>query len=98
MRKYKINRTEPAKLPSKEAIEKYKAFSRITHEYDKLVKRPKKPIYQDKKMLLIVLLIAILAMVISQVIDEEEKENEDKNNGSSWIMPNSSDSESLFES
>ena len=98
MRKYKVNRTEPVKKPSKEAMEKYKNFSRLTHEYDKLVKKPKKPIYLDKKMLLIVLLIAIVAMIISQVIDEEDKENEDKKNDTGWLIPNSSDSESLFES
>lgn len=90
MRKYKINRTKPTKLPSKEAIEKYKDFSRLSHEYDRLVKRPKKPLYQDKKMFLIILLIALIAMLIVQAVDEEDKdENKDKDSG--WFKTNESD-------
>ena len=72
MRKYKVNREQPVKMPSKEAIEKYKNFSRLTHEYDKFVKRPKKPLYKDKKMFLIILLIGLVAILIAQAMQEEE--------------------------
>lgn len=73
MRKYKINRTDKQDLPSKETIEKYKNFTNLTHEYDRLVKRPKVPLYKDKKMFLILLLIVLIAFVLSQVSDEDEK-------------------------
>lgn len=79
MRKYKVNRKQPVKLPSKEAIEKYKDFSRLTHEYDNYVKRPKKPLYKDKKMFFFLLLIALLTILLAQAA-KEEKEAEEQDN------------------
>ncbi len=98
MRKYKVNRTESVKAPSKETMEKYKDFSRLSHEYDKLVKRPKKPLYQDKKMFLIVLLIALIAMLIVQAIEEDEKDNNQDDTQTGWVSPDSSNQEFPFES
>ena len=72
MRKYKVNRTGPTKLPSKEALDKYKDFSRLSHEYDKMVKRPKVPLYRDKRMFLVLLLIALVALLLAQAASEEE--------------------------
>jgi hypothetical protein len=76
MRKYKVNRKQAVKLPSKEAIEKYKDFPRLTHEYDNYVKRPKKPLYKDKKMFFFLLLIALLAILLAQAAKEEKEEEE----------------------
>ena len=75
MRKYKVNRTGPAKLPSKEALDKYKDFSRLSHEYDKMVKRPKVPLYRDKRMFLVLLLIALVALLLAQAATEEDDAN-----------------------
>lgn len=72
MRKYKVNRDQPVKLPSKEAIEKYKDFSRLTHEYDNVVKRPKVPLYKDKRMFFIILFVALMALLLAQSSKEEE--------------------------
>lgn len=72
MRKYKVNRDQPVKLPSKEAIEKYKDFSRLTHEYDNVVKRPKVPLYKDKRMFFIILFVALMALLLAQASKEEE--------------------------
>ena len=74
MRKYKINRTAEQKIPSKEAIEKYKDFSRLSHAYDHYTKRPKKPLYKDRRMFLFILIIALMAYLLSEVLDEEENE------------------------
>lgn len=79
MRKYKVNRDKPVKLPSKETIEKYKDFPRLRHEYDHYVKRPKKPLYKDKKMFFFLLLVALLALLIAQAMQEEEEEAEGTN-------------------
>ncbi len=76
MRTYKVNRTETPKVPSKESIEKYKDFSALSHEYDKMVKRPKVPLYRDKKMFLVLLLIALVAILLSQMGDEESAEQD----------------------
>lgn len=75
MRKYKVNREQPVKLPSKEVIEKYKDFSRLTHDYDKVVKRPKVPLYKDKRMFFILLFIALMAILLAQAAKESEEEN-----------------------
>ena len=81
MRSYKVNRKETPKVPSKEAIEKYKDFSALSHEYDKMVKRPKVPLYRDKKMFLVLLLIALVAILMTQMGEEEgaEKDSESTN-------------------
>ncbi|OIQ37176.1 MAG: hypothetical protein BM555_01395 [Crocinitomix sp. MedPE-SWsnd] len=76
MRKYKVNREQPVKLPSKEAMAKYKDFSRLTHEYDNVVKRPKKPLYKDKKMFIFIIIVALLAVLIARSMAEEEAEEE----------------------
>ncbi len=76
MRKYKVNREQPVKLPSKEAIEKYKDFSRLTHDYDKIVKRPKVPLYKDKRMFFVLLFVALMAILLAQAAKEEETEEE----------------------
>jgi len=65
MRKYKINRAEQ-KVPSKETIEKYKDFSRLSHAYDHYTKKPKVPLYKDKRMFLFILLIVLMAYLLSQ--------------------------------
>ena len=80
MRKYKINRTTEQQLPSKETIEKYKDFSRLSHEYDRLTKRPKVPLYKDKRMFLVLLLIVLMAFLLAEVVSEEKnnKDNQDK--------------------
>jgi len=80
MRKYKVNRDQTVKTPSKEAIEKYKDFSRLTHEYDKVVKRPKVPLYKDKRMFFVLLFVALMALLLAQAGGEkEENEVDDKN-------------------
>ena len=77
MRQYKVNRTNNVKLPSKETIAKHKNFTRLWHEYDNVVKRPKKPLYKDKKMFFILLFIALMAMILSQVAAEDKKKEQD---------------------
>jgi len=80
VRKYKINRTEEVKLPNAETIRKYKDFSRLRHEYDSVVKRPRKPLYRDRKLFFILLFVALLALLLAQVASEEkEDEKSDEN-------------------
>jgi len=66
--KYKINRDqkEPS-VPTKEQMEKYKDFSRLKANYDKVTKRPKKPLYKDKRFFLGLLVIAIIAYLLSLI-------------------------------
>jgi len=78
MRKYKVNRTGENKVPSKETIEKYKDFSRLSHTYDKYTKRPKAPIYKDKKMFLFLLIVVLLTYLIVESIEEKKQHDKQK--------------------
>jgi uncharacterized membrane protein YwzB len=78
MRKYKVNRTGENKVPSKETIEKYKDFSRLSHTYDKYTKRPKVPIYKDKKMFLFILIVVLLAYLIAESVHEKKELDKQK--------------------
>ena len=66
MTKYKINRDKEPKLPSKADMEKYKDFNALNANYDKFVKRPKLPLYKDKRFFLALLAIGLIAYIISQ--------------------------------
>ena len=66
MRKFEVNKDNKQSLPTKEEMAKYKDFARLSHEYDKVVKRPKLPLYKDKRMFLLLLLIILLAYLISE--------------------------------
>lgn len=76
MKEYKINRDQEPKIPSSETIAKYKNFRQLTHEYDRLTKKPKVPLYRDKKMFLVLLLIVLVAFILSQIADEEAEPQE----------------------
>lgn len=79
MRKFKVNKTNQPKVPSKEALEKYKDFSRLSHAYDHYTKKPKVPLYKDKRMFLFILIIALLAYLLAQASEESTSEkNKDK--------------------
>lgn len=77
MRKYKVNRTSEQKVPSRETIEKYKDFSRLSHTYDTYTKRPKKPLYKDRRMFLFILLIALMAYLLSESFDDSRNDQEE---------------------
>jgi len=66
MTKYKINRDQEPKTPTQEQMEKYKDFSRLTANYDKFTKRPKLPLYKDKRFFLALIIIALIAYLLSQ--------------------------------
>lgn len=73
MKEFKINRDKEPKLPSKETMAKYKDYSRLSHEYDRLTKRPKVPLYKDKRMFIVLLIILLITYLVSQAVEEEEK-------------------------
>ena len=68
MTKYKINRDQKeTSVPTKEQMQKYKDFSHLKANYDKATKRPKKPIYKDKRFFLGLLIIVIIAYLLSMI-------------------------------
>lgn len=64
MRKFSINREKKSLEPSDEQLKRHKDFSRLHHDYERLTKRGKKPIYRDPKLYLIFVLVGIILFLI----------------------------------
>lgn len=64
MRKFSVNREKESLEPTEEQIRRNKDFSRLHHDYERLTKRGKKPIYKDPKLYLLVVLIGIILLVL----------------------------------
>lgn len=64
MREFKRS-TEDKKLePSKEQMARYKDFATLSHQYERVAKRPKRPIYKDPKLFLFLLIVGIVALLL----------------------------------
>lgn len=64
MRKFVVNR-DPKKIePSKEQIDRYKDFTRLHHEYERLLKRGKKPLYRDPKLFMLIFIILLVLFLV----------------------------------
>ncbi|MDX1445550.1 hypothetical protein [Lishizhenia sp.] len=70
MRKFKINRKSEIE-PSEEQLKKYKDFATVSHGYKRLTKRPKKPLYKDPKLFLILFLLGLIAFLVFLENEEE---------------------------
>lgn len=64
MRKFSVNRGKESLEPTNDQIQRHKDFSRLHHEYERLTKRSKKPIYKDPKLYLLMVLIGIILLLI----------------------------------
>ena len=60
MRKFKLNNNKQDLSPTDEQIKRQKDFSRLHHDYEKLTKRSKKPLYKDPKLFIIIFILAIM--------------------------------------
>lgn len=64
MRKFVINRTEKKIEPSKEQINRYKDFARLHHDYERLTKRGKKPLYRDPKLWMLLFILGLVVFLM----------------------------------
>lgn len=64
MRKFKRTSKENHAEPTKEQMAKYKDFATLSHQYERIAKRPKKPIYKDPKLFLFLLIIGIVFLLL----------------------------------
>lgn len=64
MRKFVVNREQKKIEPSKEQIDRYKDFARLHHEYERLLKRGKKPLYRDPKLFMLLFIIALVMLLV----------------------------------
>lgn len=64
MRKFILNKDKKENNPTTEQIKRQKDFSRLHHDYEKLTKRGKRPLYQDPKLFMLILIIGILLLLL----------------------------------
>lgn len=64
MRKFKVNKDARPQEPTREQMARYKDFATVSHQYDRITKRPKKPLYKDPKLFLLLLVIGIVILLI----------------------------------
>ena len=64
MRKFSIKQDDRPIEPSLEQIQRNQNFSKLYHDYERLTKRGKKPIYRDPKLYLLMVLIGIIALLL----------------------------------
>jgi hypothetical protein len=64
MRKFSVNREKESLEPTKEQIDRNKDFSRLHHDYERLTKRGKKPIYKDPKLYLLFVVIGTIMLLL----------------------------------
>jgi hypothetical protein len=63
MRKFSINREKKNLEPSDEQIKRHKDFSRIHHDYERLTKRGKRPLFRDPKLYLLLVLLGMIMLL-----------------------------------
>ena len=64
MRKFSIKQDDRPIEPSLEQIQRNQNFSKLYHDYERLTKRGKKPIYRDPKLYLMMVLIGVIALLL----------------------------------
>jgi hypothetical protein len=64
MRKFTLNKDHKKLTPTEEQIKRQKDFARLHHDYEKLTKRGKKPLYRDPKLFLLLLIIGLMFLLL----------------------------------
>jgi hypothetical protein len=64
MRKFQRITNEKSKEPTKEQLVRYKDFASLSHKYERLAKRPKRPLYKDPKLFLLLLIIGLMFLLV----------------------------------
>lgn len=64
MRKFELNKNQEKIEPTKEQISRNKDFSRLHHQYEKVTKKGKVPLYRNPKMLIFWILMAVILFLL----------------------------------
>ena len=64
MRKFVRNKDNKKLNPTDAQIKRQKDFSRLHHDYEKLTKRGKKPLYKDPKLLILLFLLGLILFLL----------------------------------
>lgn len=64
MRKFTLNKDKKELKPTDKQIKRQKDFSRLHHDYEKITKRSKRPLYRDPKMFLLLFIIGLVIFLM----------------------------------
>ena len=64
MRKFSVNTDKKKTTPTDEQIKRQKDFARLHHEYERLTKRGKKPLYKDPKLFMLLFIIGLVLFLM----------------------------------
>lgn len=64
MRKFKLNTDKKDLSPTEAQIKRQKDFSRLHHDYEKLTKRGKKPLFRDPKLFILLFLLGLILFLV----------------------------------
>lgn len=64
MRKFQRISKEKSIEPTAKQISRNKDFASLSHQYERIAKRPKKPLYRDPKLFLLLLVIALMFLIV----------------------------------
>jgi hypothetical protein len=64
MRKFRIHTKPGSQEPTRGQIARYKDFSNLNHRYDRITKRPRRPLYRDPRLFLLLLVLGIVILLL----------------------------------
>jgi hypothetical protein len=64
MKKFILNKDNKDLNPTDEQIKRQKDFSRLHHDYEKLTKRSKRPLYKDPKLFMLLFILGLVLFLI----------------------------------
>lgn len=64
MRKFVRNSDNKKTEPTDAQIKRQKDFSRLHHEYERIHKRGKKPLYKDPKLFILIFLLGLILLLV----------------------------------
>lgn len=64
MKKFILNKDNKELNPTDEQIKRQKDFSRLHHDYEKLTKRSKRPLYKDPKLFMLLFILGLVLFLV----------------------------------
>jgi len=64
MKKFILNKDKKEINPTDEQINRQKDFSRLHHDYEKLTKRSKRPLYKDPKLFMLLFILGLVLFLM----------------------------------
>lgn len=70
-RRYRITPEGRSQQPTDSEVARYRDPKRLMYNYERAVRKPRRPIYRDPKAFLVLLLIVLLAFFITEFVEKK---------------------------